>query len=118
MISLERVDPNIIRQIRDQTLQEIVHTKREPGITKEEKNPEKSSHLSILKLKKKIKRYNGVLKKHHINIFLDVEEGEELFLRVLERDSGELIQIYNDEEVEELLMKLESFIGFFIDNRI
>jgi uncharacterized FlaG/YvyC family protein len=117
MISLERVDPNIMRQIKEQTLQEIVHTKREPGITKEEKNPDKSP-LSILKLKKKIKRYNGVLKKHHINIFLDVEEGEELFLRVLERESGELIQIYNDEEVEELLMKLENFIGFFIDNRI
>src|SRR5690554_6648368 len=118
MINLNRVDPNIIRQIQDQTLQQIVHTKREPSITREEENQQRTDPLYWFKLKKRIKRYNGLLKKHHINIFLDVEEDEEFFLRVLERDSGELIQIFSNDEVEELLMKLESFIGFFIDHRI
>lgn len=119
MLNLERIDPNLIRQVRDQTLQEIVHAKQESGITREEHYRQKPPPLSILKIKKRVKRFNGILKKHHINIFLDIEEGEErLFLRVLERETGELLRAFEEEEVEEMLMKLESFIGFFIDHRI
>ena len=118
MINFERVDPHIMKQIRDQTLQEIVHTKPETTVIRKEENQEKHYPIDVWKLKKRIKRYNGLLKRHHVNIFLEVAGEQELFIRILERDTGKLMRIFNDEEVEELLMKLENFIGLFIDHRI
>lgn len=124
MISFERIDPNILKQVRDQTLQEIVHTTKESAITRREEKSPKTFIPSKSKIKKKVKKFNGILKENKINIYLDIEDFEEeaeekeFFLRVFERDSKELIQVYFQEEVEEMLMKLESFIGFFIDDRI
>src|SRR5690554_5453324 len=119
LISLERIDPNIMKQIKEQTIQEIIHPKRETSTIRKEGVQQGNPHINRLRLKKKIKRFNGLLKRHHIRLFLDFDECEaEFLLRVMDRETDEVLRILYNNEVEELLKKLEDFIGIFVDNRI
>ncbi len=119
MISLERIDPNIMKEIKDQTIEQIIHAKREASTIREKVIQQRNPYIDRYRLKKRIKRVNGLLKRHHVKLLLDYEETQEEFLlRVIHRESNEVLRIYYNEEVEEILMKLEDFMGIFVDQRI
>lgn len=118
MINFERIDPHIMKEIRDQTLQEIVHTKPETTVIRKKESEERHHAINLWELKKKVKKYNEFFEKHKINIFLKMAEGKELSILVFKRDTDQLIETFNDDQVQELLMKVENLIGLFVDHRI
>ncbi|MTI65729.1 MAG: flagellar protein FlaG [Firmicutes bacterium] len=117
-LRLENLDPNILKQVKDKTIKELVHTGRETEVSRRKEEKDEKPIYSFFKINKKVKKYNKFFKEEDINIYLDVKKEENLSLKVLDRKTKDVIKEYKEEEVTDVLTKLDDMLGILVDQLV
>ena len=120
-MSIEKIDPRIVRLVLDSTGKDYVHKKDEPAVDKDGRHKERDRRRDAEVLKKEIRRLNDLFESEGVDIFLVVAEDEErngLMIKVFERSSNRLVRVLNEEEMDRILKKIMGDSGIIFDRMV
>jgi FlaG protein. len=108
-INLNKIDPVIINNVQQQTVEEVIHPSEKTKISKD-KEREKGGQ-SYKGTKGKINKFNSVLSTMKINIMFVMEGNSVMAVD----EKGDVIRRYSSDDIDELLNRMEDMIGILID---
>ena len=121
---LSNLDNQIIKQVKSLTASNVVNTKREIYIHKDETHREKDKNghrKSKEEIIKRIQELNNLIEEKRIGIYLIVEEvGNEdiLMIKVMDKNTDMCIRVFKESELEKLISSLQDVMGILVDIRI
>lgn len=108
-IVLNKIDHIIANNVQKQTAEGVVHTSEKILVTKDKK--EKREDSPYKNKKDKLARLNSLLKAMNSEISFILDNG---ILTVVDKN-GNIIRTYDKEALDDLLDKVQSMNGIFID---
>lgn len=113
------IDPNVIRKVKQNTVKQLVHTGKKTSVTKRKREDEDKPIFLSKKIKQKVEQYNQHFTKENIDIYLQIEDNKESFsIKVFNKTEGKLIRKYEENEVTDMLIKLDDLIGIIVDKTV
>jgi len=114
------MDPQIIKSIQKVTATGVVHKKDDVPIHEEDQNQEESRNKgkSKKKFKEKIQQLNDLAKENRLDIFFVFEkERDQLLIKVFDAHTDMCIKTFGEEDIEELLDRLQNLSGIIVDTK-
>lgn len=109
-VILNKIDPVIINNVQQQTVEGVVHTSDKIRVSKD-KNQEKDKKYQKKYIKDKLDRLNSILRTKGIDAEFKID-GD--YIVALNKD-GEIIRRYEEDEFDKLFSNMEDLNGLFID---
>lgn len=117
---LNKIDPQIVKVIKQATATGVVHRKDDLPVPKEEKDREKDKNREGRhgKIKEQIKKLNQLADKDQLDIFFVLEESvDQLWIKVYEKKTDTCIKCFNEKEIEDLISRLQNIMGIIVDTK-
>jgi|SRR6056297_56957 len=121
MMNIDKVDSQIVRLVIERTAKDYVHNKDEPFVDKDGRHKGKKGKWNLEDLKKEIQRLNELFESEGVDIYLVAYENgdaKSLNVKVIEKSSGKLIRILNEEAIDRVLKKIMGDSGIIFDRRV
>lgn len=116
---LNKIDPQLVRQVKETTATGIVHKKDDVPIHEEDKDREEEKRKKkrdIKTIKEKVKKINDLAESKGLDIFFTLEaENFQLWIKVFEKNSDKCIRTFDENEIEEILNRMENLSGIIVD---
>ena len=121
MMNIEKLDPRIVRLVLDRTSKDYVHKKDEPFVDRDGRHKGRKGKWEIEDLKRELQRLNDLFESEGVDIYLIAYEsgqGKGLSVKVIEKSSGRLIRILNEEAIDRILKKIMGDSGIIFDRMV
>lgn len=115
---LNKIDPQLVKIVQEVTSPSVIHKKNDVPIFKEEKDRESKGKFqrSLKKYKEKVKEINALLAENNIDIFLVLDTEKDLLkVKVLDKTTDTCLRTFDENEIEELIKRLEDLSGIIVD---
>ena len=111
-MTLNKIDPIIINNVQQQTVEGVVHTSDKIRVAKDKKQKREQSFYKGIK--DKLAKLNSYLKSKDIDITFAV--GDDGMVIAHDKD-GNIVKTFVEDEIDDLLNNMEQMAGIFIDLR-
>ncbi|HBM74935.1 MAG TPA: hypothetical protein DD429_05195 [Clostridiaceae bacterium] len=111
-IILNKIDPVIISNVQQQTVDGVVHTSDKIRVAKDKK--EKKGQSFQKSIKSKLAKLNSYLKSKGIDVIFAIDDDGAV--TAYDKD-GNAIKTFIEDEVDGLLSNMDQMAGIFIDLR-
>lgn len=119
---LNRVDPQILRSVKEVTSAGVIHKKDEVVIRDEDgsRQRDKQQHKKSRKeIEEQVEKLNKLSEENALDIFFIIEEqNDQLYIKVLNKQTNQFIRTFNETEVEDVLNRLNNLSGIILDAKI
>lgn len=115
---LNKIDPQLVKVIKEATATNVIHRKNEVPIRKEEKDRESGQDRKKRQrqIKAQIQKLNELADKKQLDIFFALEEtNQELWIKVYEKNTDNCIKSFNESEIEDIISRLQNIMGIIVD---
>ena len=117
-MKLAGVEGNTLKEIKRNSVKELVKADNK-ALTKNKEKKSFKEYFTLENLEERVEKYNKIFTEEDINIYLDVRESnKKLSLRVIDREDNETVRIFNEEEIGEVLRKLDDLLGIIVDKLV
>lgn len=107
-VVLNKIDPVIINNVQQQTMEEVVHTSKKIRVSKDKKDSRDGKRQYG---NDKIEQLNSILETMDIDVRLQIQ-GDSIDVTA---GDGRVLKTYTRDAVEELFQKMEDMLGVLID---
>ncbi len=119
---LNKIDPQIVKNIQKISSSGVVHKKEDVPIQRESKDKNESDHKkkqkNSKKAKEKVKALNDLAQKNSLDFFFVAEEEDhQLYIKVFDKQTNTCIRSFDENEIEELLSRLQDLSGIIVDTK-
>jgi uncharacterized FlaG/YvyC family protein len=121
MISIDKVDSQIVKLVMERTAKDYVHNKDKPIIDKEGRHKREGGKWSLEDLEREIQRLNELFETEGVDIYLVAVEklgSKSLNIKVFEKSTKKLIRILGEDEMEKILKKIMGNSGIIFDRMV
>jgi len=117
---LNKIDPQIVKNIQKISSTGVVHKKEDVPIQRESKDKDEpdQKQKKHKKSKEKIEALNELAEKNDLDFFFVAkEEGRQLWIKVFDKQTNTCIRSFDENEVTELLNRLQNLSGIIVDTK-
>lgn len=107
---LNKIDPTIVNNVQQQTVEGVVHTYEKTRVSKDP-GKEKGNSSSHKRMKEKLDKFGSLLGTMDININFTIEDDNIIATDI----NGNILKTYTKDEISDLFSRMEDMIGIFID---
>lgn len=119
---LNRVDPQILRSVKEVTSTGVIHKKDEVVIRDEDgsRQRDKQEHKKSRKeIEEQVEKLNKLSEENALDIFFIIEEqNNQLHIKVLNKKTNQFIRTFNETEIEDIFNRLNNLSGIILDAKI
>lgn len=119
---LNRVDPLILRSVKEVTSTGVIHKKDEVVIRDEDgsRQRDKQEHKKSRKeIEEQVEKLNKLSEENALDIFFIIEEqNNQLHIKVLNKKTNQFIRTFNETEIEDIFNRLNNLSGIILDAKI